>query len=97
MINIGARILRVDADGEVTLFCLAAGHVTTVRVPAANVGHFGALVGRAVTLSISCMPPPEVYECAECAAKPGSRRLCSDCVERRKRAGSAWIGTSCPA
>jgi hypothetical protein len=36
---------------------------------------------------------PELYECAECSAKPGRPTLCRRCVIARDAAGDDWMGS----
>lgn len=94
----GARVNRVDEEGEVDLFCFSLQRTFAFRVAPGEAAKWGALLGKALTISVHDEDADldDLYECAACAAKPGCPTLCSDCVQKRRLAGSSWKGTRPP-
>lgn len=94
LLTTGARVNRVDEEGEVELFCYSLHRTFAFRVDVKEAARWGALLGRAITITIvdTDAALDDLYECVTCSAKPGCATLCRDCLTRRERAGKAWKG-----
>ncbi len=94
LLSTGARVNRVDEEGEVELFCYALERTFAFRVAPAEASGWGAIIGRVLRVEVldDAPIPDDLYECESCSKKPGVATLCRDCLERRHRAGRLWRG-----
>lgn len=91
----GARVNKVDEEGEVSLYCFSLDRWFSFRVDPTEATRWGALLGKALVIRVYEGEDDallDLYECEECSSKPGSPTLCRGCVERRNRVGALWRG-----